>query len=243
MVAVELIGSILMVLLWIVAGLIAFVFVVLCTPLRVSAAVDEVRLAEASGWNLDGTSGSFDVEWLFGLVAIAGELKVGKFIRLRFRIFGIPLTTSKGGVARRKPRSGERRRKENARFKRRHRRRGRSDSAVSLRDLPALFAEGRRLIVKLWRTLRFEATGEMIYGFDDPAVTGACEALRTQLRWPDRFRLVPDFTEARLEGWARIRFVVYPIVPLIIAAGVAFRRGVRRIWWRALKRRMARLMG
>ncbi len=94
-------------------------------------------------------------------------------------------------------------------------------------------------MARLWRSLGLEAQGKLTYGLEDPYLTGVCEGLRAMLPWPRDLRLTPDFGEAKLEGWARVRMRVVPIRPAAVLVAVLLRREIRRVWWPRLKARLA----
>ena len=111
----------------------------------------------------------------------------------------------------------------------RRRRRG-----LTLPEFLALLPELRPVMARLWRSLGLEAQGKLTYGLEDPYLTGVCEGLRAR-----DLRLTPDFGEAKLEGWARVRMRVVPIRPAAVLVAVLLRREIRRVWWPRLKARLA----
>lgn len=169
---------------------------------------------------------------------MAGMKTSGAPAELKLRVAGLPLPIKRdgrGGRAKKGEQSEEERNRKRERASRRRRARRRG-SGVSWQEVRGLLPEGRWLLARLIRTLRLEAEGELEYGFDDPMATGLCEAVRPLLPLPEPLRLTPDFTEARLEGWARLRLSVYPIAAVAVVLRAAFRPGVRYLWWSRLKR-------
>src|SRR5690606_36654821 len=56
-------------------------------------------------------------------------------------------------------------------------------------------------------------------------------------------RLAPDFGEAQLAGWTRVRARAVPIRTAAVLCSVLLRRQLRRVWWPRLKARRAGTAG
>lgn len=232
--------TILTVLLWIVGGIVAVMLFALCTPIHVSGAVSGLHVNETTGANLEETKWRFRAIWLLGLVTVTGVKKMGTESAMKLRLVGIPVKL--GGADRgRKPKEKSKDQQKGKKVPARHRKaKGKRRFSVSLQDVRGLLPEIRWLIARLWQVQRMDARGEMVYGFEDPATTGWCEALRAMRPLPRQLKLIPDFTEARLEGWLQIRLTLYPIRAIAVMIQAVFRRGVRRIWWSHVKSRFSR---
>lgn len=241
--AVEVILTVLTVLLWIVVGIAGIVLFALCTPIRVSGAVYGLNVNETTGADFDETHWHFRVVWLLGLVSVIGAKAVGETSAMRLRLVGIPIKLDGSGRERKSWRANKRKseskQKGQGAAARQRNAKGKRSSNMSWADARGLLPEIRWLIAKLWRLPRIEAQGDIVYGFDDPALTGWCEALRAIRPLPRQLRLTPDFTEARLEGWMQLRMAIYPVQVVVVVVRALFRRGVRRIWWSRVKRRIS----
>lgn len=100
-------------------------------------------------------------------------------------------------------------------------------TAALIRDL---LREGRRTLARIWRMLGLRISGEVMYGFPDPALTGiTLGALHAGLK-PRALKVTPEFLDpcvrGRVEGEAR--FVLAQGLAALIA--LAFARPVRRLW-------------
>lgn len=232
--------TILTVLLWIVGVIAVVMLFALCTPIRVSGAISGLHVNETTGANLDETKWCFRVVWLLGLVNVTGVQEIGAASEMRLRLLGVPIKLGGADRERRPKEPNKSKHKGNEAAARRRKAKAKRRFRMSLQDVRGLIPEIRWLITKLWQVPRMDARGELVYGFEDPATTGWCEALRAMRPLPRQLKLTPDFTEARLEGWLQFRLSVYPIRAVAVMIRAVFRRGVRRIWWSQVKRRFSR---
>lgn len=231
MIAVDVV-SLLGVLLWVVAGIAAVVLLALCLPLRVAGSVSGLDMSELAGTNLEETAWRLSVRGLLGLVALEGSKEPQEAPRVQVRLAGISRPIQGGG--------SPRRRKERQRPPAQAARKRQGRRTLSWRDVRSLLPELRVLLARLWRSLGLQARGDLVYGFDDPYVTGWCEALRAVVPVPRELKIMPDFLGARLAGWAELRMTIYPIRVAGVLVATFFRRGVLRVWWPRLKARLAR---
>ena len=227
MILLEMIVTLLKALLWLLGAVLALILFASCTPLRFTGEVEDLQVAEDTGFGWQQSSYRLRVAWLLGLAVLEGGRKAGEPFGLRLRLFGLPVRLNigtgkkaEGGVN--KAASGEIERA-SRRSRKRNRRR------LSLHDAPGLLSELSWLIVRVRRTMWIEAEGDVIYGFSDPSLTGLCEGLRYQLGLVRRLRLTPDYTEGRLEPTIGLK--TYPILMGVVLLRWAFRKRVRRLWW------------
>lgn len=252
MVAVEtvalILGSVLGVLLWTLAGGALLLLAALCVPLKVYGSVTGLAFREEEEAVWDGVAGRFGVTWLFGAVAFRGVQEPGKPPHVAARLFGWerPLSLDGSGGRRERRRAASVRPVTKAQARKREaqpaaggRGRGPGRWRLSAAELRALLPEGVRLLRRVWRASHVRAAGDLTYGFSDPSLTGWCEALRAVVPLPRELRLKPDFWGARLEGWAEVRAKVYPIAVSWIVATTVLRRPVRRIVAAARRARRA----
>jgi len=212
----------------VLAGLLALLLVLLCIPWRAAGRVQNLALNESGGAHWEATSWRVEADWAFGLVAFVSVKEPGRPAQTSLRLAGFTKALSAGGARR-----GGRPRPPRPKPSRRRRR------VLTLPEFLALLPELRQVMARLWRSLGLEAQGKLTYGLEDPYLTGVCEGLRAMLPWPRDLRLTPDFGEAKLEGWARVRMRVVPIRPAAVLVAVLLRREIRRVWWPRLKARLA----
>lgn len=210
------------------AGLLALLLVLLCIPWRAAGRVQNLALNESGGAHWEATSWRVEADWAFGLVTFVSVKEPGRPAQTSLRLAGFTKALSAGGARR-----GGRPRPPRPKPSRRRRR------GLTLPEFLALLPELRPVMARLWRSLGLEAQGKLTYGLEDPYLTGVCEGLRAMLPWPRDLRLTPDFGEAKLEGWARVRMRVVPIRPAAVLVAVLLRREIRRVWWPRLKARLA----
>ena len=220
--------------LWVLAGALALALVgglaALCMPLRVSVAVRGLDLNEGAGLLPEG-QWRWEVRWLLGLLRWSGAKEPGEPPTSQLHVLGftIPVPAkfgAKGGAARRRVPFGQVPRGPRPR--------------VNLSDLRVLWPEVRRLLASLRRCGEMEAAGDLVYGFEDPALTGWCEAARAMVPWPRGLALTPDFGGPRLSGDASVRLTVTPIRGAVAFTRFLLRPPVRRWWWRQLRQRRRR---
>lgn len=81
--------------------------------------------------------------------------------------------------------------------------------------LRELIRESVYLVRRLWRDLGLDVTGDLTYGFPDPALTGIGEAALGIVGRPAGMRVQPDFLRSRLEGWAQVEGSLFGVQVLI----------------------------
>lgn len=239
MVVVEFLAALFTVLLWFLGGIVAVLLLAMCTPVRVAGMVKGLAIDESSEDYLEGAEWRFKVEWLLGLLQVRGVKSAGESPSLKLRLAGIHKNVEQHVTKSRKPKAVTHKKEatqDRPTAAHRHQEAKWSQgNRISGQEIRELLPEARRLIAKLWRSLHLDARGELIYGFDDPAILGWCEGLRSVVPWPAGLRLEPDYTQARLEGWAELRSTTYPIRVAGLALGTLFRRPLRRIWWKRIR--------
>lgn len=108
--------------------------------------------------------------------------------------------------------------------------------ALPLEDL---FREGKRLIVCLLKHIcPREISGYLIYGFEDPAMTGQVTGLIAALypAYGRSFRPQPDFTQKILEGDLRGSGRIRLGYLLFIVVRVLFVKEIRKLLWQLWKK-------
>lgn len=110
-----------------------------------------------------------------------------------------------------------------------------SGRSLSLSQWRRLLPEGVWLIRQAWHKLRLDVQGDLTYGFTDPFVTGIVYGTLVALPRMPRLRLQPDFTRGVLKGWAEFSLRAYPWQIVLLIVRLAFRPGVRSLWWPRLK--------
>lgn len=236
---VNLLAAILIGIVWFLGGLVLLVFLSLCTPLRLSASAYGLDVSESEGIRLDDTKWQLRGVWLLGLLNLHARQKIGEPVQVRLRLLGIPIkisTSMRQREADAEKKGGDR--TERVRTAHRQARGRRQKGRLALHEIRSLLGELRWFLQKLLRTVRLQARGDLVYGFSDPAVTGWCEGLRHTLPVPRQLKLIPRFDEAVLQGWADVQLTIYPIRGAWVVVRGLFRKGVRRIWWSRLRKRL-----
>lgn len=228
-IAVDVIVFFFSALFWVIGGLLAFILICSCIPLQASGKVQGLNMSEMSEANFDDVSWQGKVSWLLGLVQfeVYGAGPQAPLVRLH--LFGIKKRLSQAtgrsdSQRSTKPRSRKVRKEKKTR-----------QQGVHWRDFRQLIPEARRLLSKLWRTLRMQGRGHITYGFDDPFTTGMSQAILSAVRLPPQLIIVPDFTEAKLKGWAEVSVTIYPIEGMLVVISSLFRPALRQFWWPRLR--------
>lgn len=239
MAAVDLVAAIVAGVLWFLSGFFVLVVLALCTPLRLSASAYGIDISEAEGIWPDGFRWRLRMAWLLGLLQLDARQDMGEPVRRRVTLFGIPVRTAPkvssekrsarvgvaGGAGEKKGSGGRKSQKAGSR-------------RLAPHEIRSLLGEAGWFLRRLRRAARVHAAGDLVYGFSDPAVTGWCEGLRHTLNLPRQLRLTPSFEEGRLQGWLDVQLTVYPITCVWVVTRALFRKGVRRVWWPRLRRRL-----
>ena len=255
--AVDLLMSVLAWLLWLVAGLIGLVLAVLCVPLRAAVAADNLALPaggelvavdEGGDVSIAWPEGDWrwDIHWLFGLIRWSGTKVRGAPAESRMQVLGKtvrPRARMPGRPGRDKGRHGRRWRfgrrtpgEDDLAGKPAGARKRRSRRGLSLADVRTLWPDVRWLLGSLRRAGTASVRGDLVYGFDDPALTGWCEVMRAVAPLPRGLAVTPDFLGLRLSGKAAAQLTVYPIRGVAAAGRFLLRPAVRR-WWRQRRQR------
>ena len=244
--AVEVILNVLTVLLWFIGGIAAVILFALCTPIRVVGFGIWIKRQRNHGSEPRRNHVALSHRLAAGpRPGDGGRKHVGTAPTMRLRVIGIPIRLDRTGRRRKSFGVGKgqpaRERKGRGAVERHRKAKARSGPKTSWADVKGLLPEIRWCIAQLWRVPRFEAQGDIVYGFADPAMTGWCEALKAIRPLPPQLKLTPDFTEARLEGWLHVRMSIYPVQAVVVMIRTLLRRGVRRIWWSRMKSRFSRV--
>jgi len=92
-----------------------------------------------------------------------------------------------------------------------------------------LFREGKRLLKRVWRSLRLRLEGNLAYGFGDPGYTGIAYGFMCAVG-PSHLRLSPDYLDPKLEGWLELNGKVFGVELLAAGLALAFHPVIRRRW-------------
>lgn len=205
----------------------------LLAPLRITAAGRGLSLAEDGAPWPEGRW-HWEIRWLWGLLRWTGVKEPGKAPVSRLHMLGMTGSVPLGGEGRR----GRARRARRGETLSRPRRR-----AWGWSDLRALWPELGPLVRRLRRSFALEGEGDLVYGFEDPAVTGWCEALRALVPLPQGLSLTPAFSGPQLAGHASVRLTLFPWRGAAAITGFLLRPRVRRWWWQKLRQRVRRRKG
>lgn len=232
---------------WLLPGLLGLLLLALCIPLRARGRVEDIDLREfapedggaapsrgatASGGAAPsgGAAGrwSLEADWLWGAVQFHLRGGAGRPAVQELRVLGFRRQerTEGDGESRAARRRG--RREEARRHKPKSRRPRRRGGTVRL--VRALAAEAGWFLPRLWRALGLQLSGDLVYGFPDPFLTGMSQAALALMPWPGGLRLTPDFSQGRLSGSVQGRAMVYPIAFALLLVRTAFRPAVRELW-------------
>lgn len=196
-----------------------------------AAAPDEEAEYGADGhvvWSLGLTWG-----WRLLRADLAGENV--RITHSRVTLFGRTLAPRKRAKRKRVGKAGAARkaRRANQRTKNAQ---GRKRFPFRLADWRSYRDEAVWLLRRALRALRLKGAGNLVYGFDDPALTGLAAGLLGTIGLPPELRTAPDFCASGVRGWTAVRGRTYGLQLLALAVNLFFRPAARRIWMPRLKR-------
>src|SRR5690606_26853865 len=93
-------GALLTGVVWVLAGLLALLLVLLCIPWRAAGRVQNLALNESGGAHWEATSWRVEADWAFGLVAFVSVKEPGRPAQTSLRLAGFTKALSAGGARR-----------------------------------------------------------------------------------------------------------------------------------------------
>lgn len=112
----------------------------------------------------------------------------------------------------------------------------RRQRSLNLGMLRRVWPDVSWLLATARRRLHLSVEGALVYGFPDPFATGLTQGMLAVVPAMPKLRLVPDYSQARLEGWIKLGFKAYPWQVVLVVARFFFRPAVRSLWWPRLRK-------
>jgi len=229
---------------WVIGGalalLLALALLFMVVPVAVSASGRELSWVEPGDYGTvirwpDG-DWRWEVRWLFGLVRWTGAKMRGLPAESRLHVAGISVPFRPWAWMRRAAGRRKSSRTRDHRGGRAARARG---GRRSLAELRAFWPDVKESLPEMMRSAGVRTDGTLVYGFDDPSLTGWCEAVRAVVPLPRTVTLVPDFTGPRLGGNLEVQMSFWPIRAAWAGGRFVMRPRVRRWLWRQIRQRLA----
>lgn len=234
-------------------GLALFLLLILMIPpLHVKGRVDSLDIDEKNPFDWKELSFRAHVIGLFGALRLSIQQSAGAGTTTsQLYLFGFAKTleSSSDGKAKRRRQEGDEQRRsispgandadDEPSGRRRQRvktkAKTRKKRSLTLSQLRQLWPEATWLIKQTIRKLRLDVQGRLTYGFSDPFVTGVVHGAVVVLPRLPKLQLQPDFIQGVLRGWAGFSLRLYPWQALWLLLQLAFRPGVRSLWWPRIK--------
>ena len=244
--AVGVLTTVLAGLLWVLGGalalLLAFMLLGMLVPVALSASGRELSWVEPgdNGTVIRWPDGDWrwEVRWLFGLVRWTGSKTKGSPAESRLHVAGLSLPVRLEAMKRLQ--TGLRKGSRAQRFLNQWAARARA-RRPSFAELRALWPDLKESLPGMMRSAGMHADGTLVYGFDDPSLTGWCEAVRAVVPLPGTLTLVPDFTGPRLGGNLAVQMSFWPIRAALAGGRFLMRPRVRRWLWRQIRQGLAQV--
>lgn len=228
--------SLIMGLLWLLAGLAAAMVILCLPPVYLRARVDGLHWDEET--SLDGEQVGLEA----GASALCGALQLlyrreGGRVRSEGRLLGItiPMNRFHGSLRSDDSRRAERPPEESRRPRKKEARKA-AGMPVSWVALRRLLPDIQWLLSQARRRWRLGLRGELVYGCSDPFATAIVHRLLTAFPSQPGLALQPDYSGGTLKGWMEGSLRAYPWQILLLLVQAAFRPGVRALWWPRLRR-------
>lgn len=231
-------------LLWVIGGLLFLLLLGMLTPLRLRGSIADVQWSETTEPDWQAIRWEVKGRWLLGTVALRASKGPHGDPSFVLRILGVPIKINPSPSrsktkAKAKGTAGSAKRARGV--QQRSKKHGRGAARLSMHEILALIGEAKWFLGRMWRTVRLRGRGEMTYGFSDPYLTAMVHAVRVTVPVAPDLRVIPDFTETKLEGWATIGIDTIPVRSMLVLVRTAFRKGVRQVWWSRLRTRVQRM--